>query len=208
MYLRSMMRTVMPGWMSVGWLVRLLIAATIPFLVARDRVLAEDNLANPERPSATRLTPAEERLKADVTYLADDAREGRSPGSKGIEAAADYIADAFRSAGLKPAPGANGYFQHFPISGSPALEGDPLLELVGPNGKEFKGKFRTDFGPMAIGVSANLHEVPVVFVGYGITAKDPARKLDYDDYAGIDVKGKAVLLIRRGAAAGRRRQPF
>ncbi len=197
MYLGSTMRTVTPGRTKVGRLVRLLTVAALPFLAARDGALAEDTLASPERASATRLTPAEERLKADVTYLADDAREGRSPGSKGIEAAADYIADAFRGAGLKPAPGANGYFQHFPISGSPALKGDPSLELRGPDGKEFAGKLRTDFGPMAIGVSADLHDVPVVFVGYGITANDPSRKLEYDDYAGIDVKGKAVLLIRK-----------
>src|SRR4051812_29576077 len=61
-------------------------------------------------------SPAEARLKADVAYLADDAREGRSPGSKGIEDAADYIAAAFKSAGLKPAQDV-GYFQKFAISG-------------------------------------------------------------------------------------------
>ena len=56
---------------------------------------------------------------------------------------------------------------------------------------------RRDFTPLAIGIGEKLEAVPIVFAGYGITAKDEARKLDYDDYAGIDVKGKAVLIIRR-----------
>ena len=49
---------------------------------------------------------------------------------------------------------------------------------------------------------------PFVFVGYGITAKDDANKLDYDDYAGIDVKGKAVLLIRREPQQENTASPF
>jgi len=57
------------------------------------------------------VSPGQARLKADVYYLADDAREGRGPGSKGIDAAADYIAASFKEAGLKPAPGADRYFQ-------------------------------------------------------------------------------------------------
>src|SRR4051794_25968241 len=62
---------------------------------------------------------AEARLKADVTFLADDAREGRAPGTDGIEAAADYIANVFKDAGLAPAAGADGYFQRFSILGDP-----------------------------------------------------------------------------------------
>src|SRR4051812_15719613 len=61
--------------------------------------------------------PAESRLRADVSYLADDAREGRAPGTAGIEAAAEYIAAAFKEAGLKAAPGCDGYFQPFTVSG-------------------------------------------------------------------------------------------
>ena len=80
-----------------------------------------DDTPNPERPAGTPLTAAEERLKEDVTFLAADARDGRAPGTKGIEAAADYIAGVFKGAGLKPAPGATGYFQPFSISGRPTL---------------------------------------------------------------------------------------
>ena len=50
--------------------------------------------------------PAEARFRTDVGYLADDLREGRAPGTNGIEASADYIAGVFREIGLKTAPGA------------------------------------------------------------------------------------------------------
>jgi hypothetical protein len=177
-------------------------------LVGPVRAAYEEDKPNPERPLGTPLTPAEERLKADVTYLAADAREGRAPGTKGIEAAAGYIADVFQRAGLKPAPGAKGYFQPFSISGRATLGPVQELVLIGPDNIKVKGQFKTDFNPMALGVGATLDHVPIVFAGYGITAQDKALKLDYDDYAGLDVKGKAVLLIRREPQQGDDASPF
>ena len=50
--------------------------------------------------------------------------------------------------------------------------------------------------------------MPVVFAGYGITAKDDAKKLDYDDYAGLDVQGKAVLILRREPQQDKESSPF
>jgi hypothetical protein len=142
------------------------------------------------------LSPSQARLKADVGFLADDAQDGRAPGTKGIEASADYIAASFRESGLKPASGLDGYFQPFAIKGNPSLAEPATLVFRGPGGAEIKPE-RTTFQPLAIGGSGKLDSVPIVFAGYGITAKDEAKKLDYDDYAGIDVKGKAVLVIRR-----------
>ena len=122
--------------------------------------------------AAEHVSPAAARLRTDVTFLADDAQEGRAPGTKGIEAAADYIAAAFRDAGLKPAPGADGYFQPFTIGGNARL-GTPLaLSLVGPEDKTLKAEPKVDFTPLAIGTGGTLDEVGVVFAGYGITAKD------------------------------------
>jgi hypothetical protein len=154
--------------------------------------------------------PAEARLRTDVAYLADDAREGRAPGTRGIEAAAEYIAAAFKEAGLKPAPanGDDGYFQGFTLSGSPTLGTDLALGLDGPGGAALKAEPKVDFTPLAIGSGGTLNRVPVVFAGYGITAKDPAQKLDYDDYAGLDVAGKAVLILRREPQQDREESPF
>lgn len=171
-------------------------------VVGPARARSQDDRPEANRPVGTPLTPAEERMKADVTFLAADARDGRAPGTAGIEAAAEYIADVFKGAGLKPAPGGKGYFQPFSISGRPTLGDKQSLVLGGPEGKTVNGEFRTDFTPLALGVGGSFDKVPIVFAGYGITARDEGLKLDYDDYAGIDVKGKAVLLIRREPQQG------
>ncbi|HZW29440.1 MAG TPA: hypothetical protein VFF52_01970, partial [Isosphaeraceae bacterium] len=63
--------------------------------------------ATPAPASRAAASAAEARLKEDVTFLAADAREGRGPGTQGIEAAAEYIAGVFKAAGLKAAPGAD-----------------------------------------------------------------------------------------------------
>ena len=142
------------------------------------------------------ISPSQARLKADVTFLAADAQEGRGPGTKGIEVSADHIAAAFAAAGLKPAPGGEEFFQPFSIRGEAKVKGEPTLTFAGPDGKSIKATDQ-DFTPLAIGSGADLTDVPLVFVGYGITAKDESKGLDYDDYAGLDVKGKAVLVLRR-----------
>lgn len=152
-------------------------------------------------------TPAESRLRADVGYLADDLREGRAPGTAGIDAAADYIAGVFRELGLKPAPGAEGYFQPFTIKGSASLAGDQSLAFKA-KGKEIVAKPKADFTALALGTSAAVDGLPVVFAGYGITAKQADDKLDYDDYAGLDVKGKAVLILRREPKQDDPKSPF
>jgi len=177
-------------------------------LVAEDHEANKAKSPTPSGSSAEAPTPAEVRLRSDVTFLAADAQEGRAPGTKGIEAAAQYIADMFKGAGLKPAPGAPDYFQPFTISGHPVLGKEQDLAIAGPDGEALKGKLATDFIPLAIGSGATLDQVPIVFAGYGITAKDGSLKLDYDDYAGIDVKGKAVLIIRREPQQDSQSSPF
>ena len=144
----------------------------------------------------TYVSPSQARLQADVTFLAADAQEGRGPGSKGIEVSADHIAAAFAAAGLKPAPGGEEFFQPFSIRGEAKIKGEPTLTFQGPDGVAIRATDQ-DFTPLAIGSGADLTGVPIVFAGYGITAKDEAKGLDYDDYAGLDVKGKAVLVLRR-----------
>ncbi len=150
---------------------------------------------------------AEVRLRSDVTFLADDAREGRAPGTNGIESAADYIAGVFKEAGLATVPGAEGYSQPFTILGDPKLANTPELSFRGPGDRSVPTD-KADFNPLAIGTGGTLVGVPVVFAGYGITAKDEAKKLDYDDYAGSDVKGKAVLIIRREPLQNQADSPF
>ncbi len=166
----------------------------------------------PRRPAVSEgariPAPAEVRLREDVSYLAADEREGRGPGTRGIEEAADYISLVFKSAGLRPAPGADGYFQPFTIGGSPSLGNRQELAFSGPGNRRIEGRFQADFTPLAIGVGAAPRRIPIVFAGYGITAHDASLKLDYDDYAGIDVKNKAVLILRREPRADDDGSPF
>jgi hypothetical protein len=180
-----------------------------PRLVADDR----DPAGKSTTPAAAKageklLSRAAERMKNDVTFLAADEREGRAPGTKGIEAAAEYIANVFKSARLKPALGAQGYFQPFKIGGSPMLQERQELEFTGPGGRNLVEKLKQDFNPLTIGSSASLSGVPIVFAGYGITARDDAHKLNYDDYASVDVKGKAVLVIRHEPQQDNDASPF
>ncbi len=142
------------------------------------------------------ISPAQARLKADVAYLADDAREGRGPGTKGLDASADYIANTFKELGLKTAPGADGYFQNFELGAERRL-GEPNKLVTHVKDRTFEAAGKADFSPLALGGPGELKDLPVVFAGYGITAKEEGAKLRYDDYDGIDAKDKAVLIIRR-----------
>src|SRR5581483_8955080 len=99
---------------------------------------------------------------------------------------ASFLATEFRSIGLKPVPGQSDYFQPFQYTASSTIGPNTSLSLGGDS-----LTLRKDFTPM--GFSANgTFDAPVVFVGYGITSKSH----HYDDYAGVDVKGKVVLAMR------------
>jgi hypothetical protein len=154
------------------------------------------------------VSPTESRLRTDVSYLADDRREGRGPGTRGLQVASEFIANAFQDAGLTTLPGLDGYFQPFTLRAEPTLEPSTAITLKGPKDSTIEPKLGTDFSPLAIGGAGKLEGLPIVFAGYGITAKDDALKLDYDDYKGLDVKGKAVLIIRREPQLNQEDSPF
>ncbi len=130
-------------------------------------------------------------FQSHLKFLASDLLEGRAPATRGDTLAQKYIASQLQLIGLKPG-GENGtYFQRFPIIGTTA---DPSMELVARSGsKEEHFKFREEF----IGFSGlqeeniDIAKVEVVFVGYGIVA--PEQK--WDDYKGVDVKGKVLLMM-------------
>ncbi len=205
MRIGSRPQTSMPG----GWARAAFRVCAAGLLLAGVARSFEDPDTKKPAPGATASSsPAEKRLRDDVTYLAADEREGRGPGTKGIEEAADYIAAVFKSSGLKPAPGADGYFQHFTLTGAPTLGKDQELAFSGPKDKKMEGRFKTDFTPLAIGISGTPKQVPIVFAGYGITATDETLKIDYDDYAGVDVKNKAVLILRREPQDDNDKSPF
>ncbi|HQU45372.1 MAG TPA: M20/M25/M40 family metallo-hydrolase [Pirellulales bacterium] len=147
--------------------------------------------------NATEAQATEVRLYEAVKFLASDEREGRGVGTKGLDQAADFIAQQFAATGLKTSLFDGGPFQKFSMVVA-TEQGQPnrlkLLRPAGdeqPDGQTIELKPAADFNPLAIGGSGQFN-LPLVFAGYGITAKDEK----YDDYAGINVEGKAVLLLR------------
>jgi hypothetical protein len=147
--------------------------------------------------------PVEARMRRDITYLASDECEGRGVETKGIEKAAAYIVAAFKQAGLKPGGPKGSYFQPFTIAGRTQLEGTPTLRLRGPQGQDVELKAGTDFEVLGLSGSGTL-TAPVVFAGFGITAPP----LAYDDYKGLDVANKVVLVLRKTPRYGNSYAPF
>lgn len=129
-------------------------------------------------------------IKKDIAYLADDKLKGRLPGTEGYQLAVDYVVDQLKAANIKPA-GEDGTYLQSVILRKATVTGSSFS--VSQNGATETYAPRTDYSisPDILNKETNL-EAPVVFAGYGISAPDQ----HYDDYTGVDVKGKIVLIIR------------
>ncbi|HXN47476.1 MAG TPA: M20/M25/M40 family metallo-hydrolase [Bryobacteraceae bacterium] len=125
----------------------------------------------------------------DVKFLASPELRGRGTGSPELEKAADFIGGKFREFGLKPADGKS-FFQSFPVVVGAKLGKDNRFQFT-QDGRPATLRCPEDFVPLNISSSGKLAGA-VVFAGYGITAPE----YQYDDYAGLDVKGKIVLILR------------
>lgn len=136
------------------------------------------------------LPPAQAAMKAHVMFLASDAMRGRDAGSSEYDIAAQYVASQFYAAGLRPAGDDGSYLQKVPlIKVGPADTGKLSL-----NGQALT--FGQDYLPGVNPAAADTTlAAPVVYVGYGVSS--PTR----DDYAGLDVRGKIVAVVR-GAPTG------
>ncbi len=137
------------------------------------------------------LPPDQAAMKAHVMFLASDALKGRDAGSPEYEIAANYVASQFYAQGLVPAGDDGSYLQKVPlISYKLADKGDFVLTMKG--GKPVPLVFGTDFVPSANPAKATTSvDAPLVFVGYGLVAPTAKR----DDYAGVDVRGKIVVMF-------------
>ena len=125
----------------------------------------------------------------DIQILAAPDMEGRGPGTRGLEKASRYIERRYKSLGLRPA-GTDGYLQPFTVTTGAKLKADNELVVMNGAGKQ-PLKINQDFEPISFSDSGSFAG-PVVFVGYGTTAEE----FHYDDYAGVDVKDKIVLVLR------------
>jgi Zn-dependent M28 family amino/carboxypeptidase len=125
-------------------------------------------------------------FRAHVAFLADDLLEGREAGTRGYDIAARYVATQFEGLGLKPA-GQDGWYQQVPFT-TYRLGAAPATITIG--GKTFENGKDISMGASAREPSQSL-EAPVVFAGYGLDAPGQG----FDDYAGLDVKGKVVAVL-------------
>jgi hypothetical protein len=128
-----------------------------------------------------------ERYLDHIRYLASPELKGRASGSPELEKAAKYIADKFRADGLKMPEG--GYQQPFEIATSSKLGKGNRFESVVAGDTETL-QLEKEFIPYSFSLSGKASGA-VVFAGYGITAPE----YNYDDYSGIDVRGKFVLVL-------------
>jgi Zn-dependent M28 family amino/carboxypeptidase len=132
-----------------------------------------------------------EDFAAHIRVLASDEFGGRQPGSEGEEKTVAYLRDQFQRLGLQPGNG-DSYFQTVPMLETHV---DPARTTMGlsVDGKPHPLRFGED---MVLGSRSGQSEVhvadaPVVFVGYGVNAPEA----NWNDYAGVDVKGKVVLML-------------
>ena len=133
-----------------------------------------------------------------LKFLASDDLKGRGNGTPELYRAADYIAGHFRAAGLEPGGDDGTYYQKFELVTGLTVGPNNSLTLRGPGGAATL-RLGADYEPLSIAGAGDPGaavqppvSVPLVFAGYGISA--PAYH--YDDYAGIDVTNRAVLVLR------------
>ncbi len=137
-------------------------------------------------------------MSAHAKFLAAPERSGRGVGTPGIAAARDYIAAEFAKYGLLPGGDNNSYLQSFEVAVGVQVKEPSSLVL----GRE-PVRLHEDWLPLGLSSSGKI-EGEAVFAGYGITAQD----YGYDDYAGIDVKGKIVVVLRYEPPPKNNQSPF
>jgi hypothetical protein len=147
-----------------------------------------------------------EAMLTHIKHLASNELQGRGNGSAGLELAAEYIAKQFASARLLPGGTNNDWFQPFEMQAG-LRAGDENQLAINARGQSVRLSLGATYYPLAVTPndspavpSTDLENLPLVFAGYGITATSE----NYDDYAGLDVKGKAVLIFSHEPQENRR----
>jgi Peptidase family M28/PA domain/PDZ domain/WD40-like Beta Propeller Repeat len=129
-----------------------------------------------------------DRIKKDITWLADPAREGRGVGLPGLEASGKFIEDRMKALGLQPAGDdpANSFRQPFAVVTSLKQDESTTIEIGG------KALAKEDYAVLGYSPQKAMVVGDLVFADYGIVAKDVGR----DDYDKLDVK-KKIVVVRR-----------
>ena len=164
------------------------------FILVGNLSFAQNNITDGVA-SAIKVASADQ-IKADITYLADDKLLGRKPGTPGYKMACDYVIEQFKKNGVKPA-GDDGTWLQSIVMRNSTLEPNftALLYSTGKN-IDLTSESGITITPNPIEVTTTV-DAQIVFAGYGITAPEK----NYDDYKGLNVKGKVVLIVRGSPAS-------
>ena len=144
------------------------------------------------RPEATTPTVSADAIRSHMEYLADDARQGREPGTPGYDAAAEYVAKRFQSLGLRPGGVNNSFMQPVRLRGAKPVP-DKMEFIVGQDeGPALALSYPRDFlmSPDFEETQSSL-AAKAVFVGFGIEAP----KFQLDDYTGLDLRDKIAVVL-------------
>lgn len=174
----------------------LLIAALVALSTLYLNSISAVPAARPAAQVVSELSPA--RYFDHVKYLAGDEMKGRGDGTPELDNAAEYIAAQFRLWGLRPLGDNNTYFQKFEVTTGAAIGIGNELQL---NGTALK--INEAFVPIVFSNTADVRG-SLIFAGYGITAPE----LHYDDYTGVDAKGKIVVVMRHEPQESDAKSPF
>lgn len=144
----------------------------------------------PSPPTAALASFSGDRILAHIRTLSSDEFEGRGPGSKGEQLTIKYLEDQYRSAGLEPGNPDGTYVQTVPLV---SITPDPGMKLtLTGHGKTLEPKFQDDFVAWSKRVTeTSAIDADVIFVGYGVQAPE----FQWDDFKGVDVKGKYVVVL-------------
>lgn len=128
-----------------------------------------------------------------VKELASDKYAGRLTGTEEYNASAEWVVSHFKKWGIAPALSQNSYFQAFPIPYTLVFKGCEVYLHLPSKGSAIQKyyQYESEFIPGSTSGSGEV-TAEVIYVGYGATAPE----LGYDDYKGVEVKGKIILMER------------
>lgn len=134
--------------------------------------------------------PEEAAMRGHVGFLASDEMKGREAGTPEYDIAARYVAAQFETMGLKPAGATDSFIQPVPLVTFRSADKGSISLISGST--ETPLEFGVDYLPGTSPLAPELKlDAPLVFAGFGVVAPNFKR----DDFAGIDVKGKIVVLL-------------
>jgi hypothetical protein len=163
------------------------------FFIIACLIAASSVLRAQPAPGAPDTAAIRGQIERDIRYLSSDELAGRRTGTPENLLAANYVAKRFKTLGLEPVPGGEDYFHTFSYLAGADPGNNNSLVLASRSGKGGSVTLTPwkDFVPLSFSRSGSV-TADMVFVGYGITAPD----IKYDDYAGIDAKGKIAVIMR------------